>query len=433
MRARLNTLLLLVAILCSGCAALEVEVSILERSVVDELVAEDRVKDALPIIRAETDPVVTALVTQISNAHHSVYVNTSNAIFDEINTLCGANDNCDNGLTDALRNAVTPIAGIVDAHCSACTDDNKSVFNELANAAFSLQRGQSGVDYPAFTRDWSTINGAIRTLATQRDEATEEDQRRSFREQILAKLNERNATLGNYYTQIGIDLDLDSEQAGSTNAQIQRVAALLHNDRVSRVFQASVGAVVTSTQLVQLFDSGGFEHSKYASVVVGAGEEHWIQQPFDTAQGGGYFGNVDVAIKALGPTNFTIKGLTFNPSDVAVAASKVTTQAVLLAAQISGVPVNVQGTPTGDGAALAKSSTALQTVRNNVVQAETQLASFDNALTVIAEAILDEADGVQSGDDARLKESLRVIQAIYTSQQSRLGISSGGNQSGDSQ
>ena len=427
-----NLTVLTIILLCGGCASLDVDVAILERSIVDELVAEDSLHDALPVIQAENKQIVDARVTQIENAHHQVYVKTSNKIFEEIDTLCKAEDKCDNALAEDFKDPLKSFVEMVNDRCKDCDDKLKVDIVSLAQIADGLQYGQRGEDqqggiaYESFKSDWHAVNQKVRKLADARESTKDEAENLSLRSQISSALAERDQTLTNYFTRIEIDLDLDSDQAASINAEIQNVADLLGNDSVLKTYLSAVGAIVTNINQVELFDSGGFEHSKYASVVVDADDEYWAKQSFDTAKGGGYFGNVDVAIKAIGPTNFTIKGLSFNPSDVAAAASKVTTQAVLLAAQIAGVPVDVEGAPTGDGASLAKSSSTLQEVRNNVIESQTQLAGFDDAIILIANTIISEVEGVKSDDQDQMKESLKVINSAYASQQSRLDLSSGG-------
>ena len=52
-------------------------------------------------------------------------------------------------------------------------------------------------------------------------------------------------------------------------------------------------------------------------------------------------GNVNIAIRMSPSGNFTLKGMTLDPSAVAQVAAKVGTQSIMLAAQMAGVPVNI--------------------------------------------------------------------------------------------
>lgn len=171
----------------------------------------------------------------------------------------------------------------------------------------------------------------------------------------------------------------------------------------------------------EIIDSGGLEHSPYAYIVASADKLHWAPRYNDT-MARGMFGNTDIAIKAIGPVNFTIKGLSFNPADVAAMASKVTTQTVLLASQIAGVPVAVTGTPTGNGAALAQSSDRLSEVLSSNAQTRVQLNAQQDALISIAFAILRERSSIESDDANQRREALDAILAVYDSHAARLTI-----------
>lgn len=120
--------------------------------------------------------------------------------------------------------------------------------------------------------------------------------------------------------------------------------------------------------------------------------------------------------------DFTIKGLTFDPGDVAVAASKVTTQAVLLAAQIAGVPVNLDGSsPSESGAALSMSSKRLTEIRKKLASQKAMLNGYHDALNTIANAILREKQYL-SEDDTKRAEAIEAIQRVYEAQKSRIEI-----------
>jgi MoxR-like ATPase len=116
--------------------------------------------------------------------------------------------------------------------------------------------------------------------------------------------------------------------------------------------------------------------------------------------------------------------LSFNPADVAGAASKVATQTVLLAAQIAGVPVKLSGTPDPQmsGAALATSSSNFAQTLATSAQVNEKVRAHRDALLRIAASILQERNIVASGTDADRKASLDVIKAIYASHAGRLPV-----------
>jgi hypothetical protein len=116
--------------------------------------------------------------------------------------------------------------------------------------------------------------------------------------------------------------------------------------------------------------------------------------------------------------------VTFNPADVAATAAKVTSQTVLLAAQVAGVPVKLSGSPDANkaGAALAQSSNALATSLALNERVHTRMIAHRDALRRIAAAIVNERDVVLSGNDAERKAALDSIKAVYESQAPRLRI-----------
>jgi hypothetical protein len=174
----------------------------------------------------------------------------------------------------------------------------------------------------------------------------------------------------------------------------------------------------------ELYDPGDLINSPLTYAVVSAHDDLWAEK-FDYSRAYGLFGNTDIAIKAIGPGNFTIKGVSFNPADVAQAASKVTTQAVLLAAQIAGVPVNIAGTPSGDGAALAKSSTRLSEAISELNEEKADMMGFKDALLIIAQTIVDEKDRLANNSGEIRKEAIDAIKAVYQSQKTRLSLDDG--------
>jgi hypothetical protein len=123
--------------------------------------------------------------------------------------------------------------------------------------------------------------------------------------------------------------------------------------------------------------------------------------------------------------DFTIKGVTFDPSKVAQVASKVTTQALLMSAQIAGVPVKLQSS-----ASVAKPTSGKNAASATEDQESTQ--TYKRALVDIADAILRETaeiEGPKAGPDsaAARKNRLAAIEAIrlsFNAQKSLLSSSS---------
>src|SRR5207302_4244882 len=132
---------------------------------------------------------------------------------------------------------------------------------------------------------------------------------------------------------------------------------------------------------------------------------------FDRSYGVGRLGRMDMAIKMETRGVFTIKGLAFDPSQVARVASKATAQAPMIAAQISGVPLST-GTFTGDGAALATSSGKLTTLQDETAKAQAKLDDKKSALLELASQIIARRTDFENADttQARLRDAIGAIE-----------------------
>jgi hypothetical protein len=142
---------------------------------------------------------------------------------------------------------------------------------------------------------------------------------------------------------------------------------------------------------------------------------------FDRSYGVGRLGRMDMAIKMETRGVFTIKGLSFDPSQVARVASKAAAQALTIAAQISGVPLSA-GTFTGDGAALATSSGKLTTLQDETTKAEAKLDDKKSALLELASQVIARRVDFESAEttQARLRDAIGAIGAKFDSTKQRL-------------
>jgi len=175
-----------------------------------------------------------------------------------------------------------------------------------------------------------------------------------------------------------------------------------------------------------LIGGQGLVQSPYAYAPAAAPEEKWSPR-FNETFGGGYLGNLNVAIKMVDLGDFTLKGVTFDPSDVVRAISKVTVQTLVLAAQIYGVPIKA---PAGAapqapaGGALAASSTRLATVQEASAAREAKRQDYRAALTTIALAIIREQPKLASTDNAQRQAAIDAIKATYEAHKTRLDLRS---------
>ncbi len=152
------------------------------------------------------------------------------------------------------------------------------------------------------------------------------------------------------------------------------------------------------------------QNSPVAYVVASAGDESWAtryNQVLTSSKGGAS----DVAIRLDSRTgNYLLKGLSFDPADVAAVAAKVTTQALLLTAQAAGVPVKTSSTPADGtaGKALASSSGALADAQAAVETGRAQDEARRNSLLSLAQTIVGEERDL-AGDDASRRAAMAAI------------------------
>lgn len=171
----------------------------------------------------------------------------------------------------------------------------------------------------------------------------------------------------------------------------------------------------------------------YAYIISSAPDGYW-QRNFNQAIGSGVMGNLDIAIILNETADFSVKGMRFDASKVAEVASKVTSQALHLAVQMSGVaPLAVAGsTPVSNSpstpetttastpTALARSTASLATaqaqeaVRNTMLQTRTR-ALFDLADTLSANYDLvtdSNKDATAASIGARLSAQLPLLKLV---------------------
>ncbi|MBI5716992.1 MAG: hypothetical protein HZC37_04810 [Burkholderiales bacterium] len=151
--------------------------------------------------------------------------------------------------------------------------------------------------------------------------------------------------------------------------------------------QQRASAAVAEAQRSPIRD-GSLAASEFAYVVASAPPEYW-KQDFNRAYGSGTFGNVDLVIRLNSTADFSVKGLLFDASKVAQVASKVMTQAVLLGAQMSGVPVTIASTGTQSGGdALTKASTDLAGGHMALARRQAQVNAQRDAMRALARSLL---------------------------------------------
>lgn len=378
------------AVLVSACASLKIQVGVLDPKVVSDLEEVDRLNRTMPELVAEHDTAVTARFNAVKNEHYKSYSKVEETY------------------RDAAANAPANSADrtILNASADQHLELPQSIEQIYADTESAIKANSA-----AIKNRWATYKAA-----------SDETQRATLRRPILWLLDERESLLKQFAGIVEKDIrELEKRVEGDSKLTLA--------DRLQALgFVRKQVAPATSAALTKLVDSGGLEHSPFAYYVASADDALWAGK-FDKTVARGLFGNTDVAIKALGPTNFTIKGLSFNPADVAATASKVATQTVLLASQIAGVPVKVSGTPpTGQaGTALAQSSNTLSNIMASNAQTSEAVRAQREALLRIAAAILREKASITGTDDNRRREALDAIAAVYEANATRIRVAASNN------
>jgi len=152
---------------------------------------------------------------------------------------------------------------------------------------------------------------------------------------------------------------------------------------------------------------------KYADGAAHPEKKYWVTQK-NKRISKLYFGPTNIVIQVLESEPFTLKTISFNPVEVAQAASKVTAQSVLRAAQSEGVPISVKGTSTGNAEALANNAYQLaqEIAKENDIQLKNK--AYKKALLKVAQAIVNQQQTLeQSTDQQSLLASVKAIERVY--------------------
>jgi hypothetical protein len=210
-------------------------------------------------------------------------------------------------------------------------------------------------------------------------------------------------------------------------ADAVKAAPEASRDTVREAANRAVEAAQSS--LRSIIGDHGIQRDRYAFAVANADEHLWATR-FNRVLGTGRLGNLNVAIKMVDIGDFTLKGLSFDPSDVARMAGKVTSQALVLASQIAGVPVTqpTSGSSSGStttgtsGAALATSSRTMAAAERDAVVRAAQAAGAEDGLLSVAKTVLREWSAIEGDDKTRRAAGVKAIQSSLAANQQRINM-----------
>jgi hypothetical protein len=357
-----NLLLTLGWLLLAGCGSMQVQVSVLRPQVVEAELDRLSLRDGLPTISALTPADIADQYTALKNLHAGVLAR----------------------LADSYDLAAPTKPNPKRWHAAA------ALLREEVTEAVSHQYDQEAAAI-------SALVARIQSLSADPAQQTSlmrqfNDRRRGFRRIIGRGMSQqiKKAQSDEIPLTPGVDLAVEEFHQGEEKTIIGD----------ANITRNRLAFVVSSAE----------RDDKTAWAPI-----------FDRSYGVGRLGRMDMAIKMETRGVFTIKGLAFDPSQVARVASKATAQALMIAAQISGVPLSA-GTFTGDGAALATSSGKLTTLQDETTKAEAKLDDRKSALLELASQIIARRTDFESADttQARLRDAIGAIEAKFNSTKQRL-------------
>lgn len=370
----------------SGCGVLKVEVAVLDPVVFEEVRAAEAAREYLPVVLGETRTTLASRVDALHAQHRAFYEQLKNEYLAE----AARADSPD----------PTTIAGIADVL--------------LPNFDYT-----EAPKYEEFQGKLELLRSTIVELTARVDASA------IFEEARARASSARAARLLEYSRLVeGIALYV----ATDTNGQVADIRAKFGLAAAPTAEKIATEALKVKDAARALKPPGAavsLAGSYFAHAVASAPESKW-HQSFNKAVGRGVWGSVDIAIvmnpaeSTHFPGDYSVKGMTFNPSDTIAATGKIFTQGLVLLAQASGVPVTGSSDPTTPGGSLAASSSRLQQGKNLLAQKEQQLGAHSDALQSIATAILAEGTNLVSSDATVRGGAITAIEARYSTQKGRL-------------
>lgn len=392
------------SMLLAGCGALEVEMSVLNPAYTAQVESQAELRSLLKEALYETDEDVRERYEDLYNVHRRVYEELAKAYEAEAASLPPGVKK------DGL--------GFIASSLLPDFDDSvKAKYEETVNSVLTANRG--------IRREFAGLNlkqtdtGLLVSREKQANVLTGSSKSTEYKFIISGRLEllllEKLALVREFRSEIVRDSegeirDFDGDSVAGVATDI------IENEER---FVEATG---------QLF-SERIVGSPLAYAVASAPDSQW-DAVFNRAFGKGKLGNVNVAIK-LGKESdvfgqdFTVKGLTFDPSAVADVAAKVTTQSLLIAAQISGVPVSGAQAAAEDGSgSLLTTSTSLAQMRAKNARRDAAFSNAEAALAEIADVLLSEADNMSSGKSpSERKDAVEAFRVVFDAQKTRLNVS----------
>ncbi len=396
MRSTFLVLLCLFALGIGGCGSLQVKVDILDRDYVTGI-ADQRglLKSLLLVVDDPQDTFQAQQITKIKNDVISAYQRLPDLL-----AKLAADPKANATQTKTLK-------GLAEDWRLEIPKVTKRVEDKYASF-LAMLIGQNA----AIRANFNALNGEEKVAVRSGKELVPMPLR-----QLLAARDETLRSVDAFGRETYAQLDTPIVNASKLLAA-SALADALKDVRIKNQHDQ----VTASADVRSLTGGNVITGDANASLVARADEKHW-SPVYNKAFANGMLGNVDIAIKMDSVGDFTVKGVSFDPSQVAQVVSKVTSQALVVATQIAGVPV-LTTAPSGDGAALAKSSARLADLNKQRVDAEAEARETRATLIDIGLAVVRERGTLalqdSSSNNALRLTALSAIRTTYDSQKARI-------------
>jgi hypothetical protein len=177
-----------------------------------------------------------------------------------------------------------------------------------------------------------------------------------------------------------LQLQAKSGQADASNAQKEVI----------------VGQVqVSATQAAQgIVGDNSIANSEYAFAVINTPDNQW-KTDFNRAYASAYMGSSDMVLRMNSTADFSVKGLSFDPSQVAQVASKLATQTLVVGARVAGLGLPGASAPSGGDSGAASTSGA-SSIDAQLASSDAVVKARQASLTTMRWAVLSLARSAQA-------------------------------------
>jgi hypothetical protein len=352
----------------AGCSTMSVRVDIVDPAVVEKHVSDLMLRDALPIVRAQNAGAVDGLIDDARDKHLEFYVDLQNEYLKKGASLSG---------------------------------DEKKQNESMAKDLPKLFNQTIALKYEAASAALKDVN-----VQVQRQAETPASGERDA--QIVSRLRQRDAILAN------LEAMVERDTNGQVSDFVRRFGPSSDLEQAREKVIASERATTRS-----LIGDMSLTESSEAYKVVSAADTMWHPK-YDESFGRAHFGDMNLAIKMEHPGVFTIKGVTFDPSEAVRLAAKATTQALVFSAQLAGAPLKTkQFASTETTTSAAGSSGELETLQEQQAQSEAKDADRTAALFALASEILSEQNALK-GTPTDRSAAIKAIKDTFDAQKPRL-------------